>query len=196
MSERKRIGLVPAPGAALVAVWPVRPPRPPKPPPPVAAPAADGPREIVLTFALPPRVLEPNRSQRNTRWKSSERKRYRAACKTAATYQLMAWCHEQHVKQWEPMKLVVVGLAMEYCYNHARRLDPDNAIASTKGLMDGLTDAGVWVDDGPSHLSYGAIQVTKHKPDCICGGRVVMTLTEQERKTRRERHDPGTRSPG
>ena len=34
-----------------------------------------------------------------------------------------------------------------------RRLDPPNLYPTTKPLIDGLTDAGMWVDDDHEHMS-------------------------------------------
>lgn len=37
-------------------------------------------------------------------------------------------------------------------YPSAGRADPNNAAPTTKALVDGLTDAGVWTDDDSAHL--------------------------------------------
>ncbi|MCD4557631.1 hypothetical protein [Schaalia sp. lx-100] len=50
----------------------------------------------------------------------------------------------------------VAGLCMVSVYvqyAHRRRADPANTYPSVKAMLDGLTDAGVWVDDDSAHVA-------------------------------------------
>ena len=58
----------------------------------------------------------------------------------------------------------------------AGRFDPANAYPTVKPIIDGMTDAGVWVDDDDTHLDGGPVD-----RDMRAGWhRVILTITPLE----------------
>jgi crossover junction endodeoxyribonuclease RusA len=59
-----------------------------------------------------------------------------------------------------------------------RRRDPANLYPSVKALVDGLTDAGAWIDDDAAHVSGPDMRLGEVVPR----GRLVLTITELPRE--------------
>lgn len=73
----------------------------------------------------------------------------------------------------------IASLAVYVGYPTSRRSDPANSYPTVKGLVDGMTDAGVWPDDDSAHLpliTFG------RDPDTKTPGRyrLRMVLMSQE----------------
>lgn len=64
-------------------------------------------------------------------------------------------------------------------YPKAGRADPSNASPVVKAALDGLTDAGVWLDDDSDHVV--AVEYRRDRPSGQVGVHTVrLTITEQE----------------
>lgn len=68
------------------------------------------------------------------------------------------------------------------CYVHSRRqggrMDPANAYPAVKAIVDGLTDARVWVDDDDAHLQGPVPHQGEPVPSLAVGfHRITLTIT-------------------
>lgn len=90
----------------------------------------------IIVPMCPPEELNPNA---RVHWRPY--RRASGALRTAAKYAALAD---------GPIDLIAgrVDVSIRVCWPKRRRvLDADNALASCKAALDGLTDAGVWRDD-------------------------------------------------
>lgn len=93
---------------------------------------------MIVTLPLPPQQLKPNV---RTHWRAKAAKvaEYRATARDEA----MAAAYSYDLT--EPVTEATVRV---YAYwPTARRMDPDNLLATMKAAFDGVTDAGIWHDD-------------------------------------------------
>lgn len=94
---------------------------------------------IVVTVPIPPRELSPN-ARPHYLTKARVKARYRRDCYLAALSDLSGYI----MPRWERATVDVRWYGKtKTCLS----MDRDNAIASLKAAIDGLTDVGVWVDD-------------------------------------------------
>lgn len=122
---------------------------------------------IVLSFPLPgaPWSLNAERTK-HWSWRSRQVRAWRTAALAAAT---VAGVGQQ------PRCRVHVALPFE----RAGRRDPSNYLPPVKAIIDGLVDAGLWVDDTPEF-------VVVEEPTLVVGGqRVVVTVEPLERSASR-----------
>ena len=68
-------------------------------------------------------------------------------------------------------RCVVVANIM---YPRRGRADPANAYPVIKALVDGLTDAGYWVDDDSEHVAK--LEILRSPGRVITGHHVVLTI--------------------
>jgi hypothetical protein len=91
-----------------------------------------------LEVAHPPRPLHPNAGRTQAqRMRRQCRRDYRSLCFAAAKSSLP--------ENWAPLERALWRGVWYFGTN--RRRDEDNLIGWMKAGLDGLTDAGVWVDD-------------------------------------------------
>lgn len=63
----------------------------------------------------------------------------------------------------------------------AGRIDPANAYPTVKPIIDGMTDAGVWVDDDDAHLDGPVPHRGPVDRDMLAGWhRIILTITPLE----------------
>ena len=90
---------------------------------------------------LPPREWNPNTK---THW------RRRETVKVAVQDEIIAQVREQG---WDQPALVMANVKLTWTFPDNRRRDPDNLVAASKPLIDGLTKAGVIADDSWQHMN-------------------------------------------
>ena len=93
---------------------------------------------MTITLPLPPQHLKPN-SRSHWRAKAKAVAQYRSDARYAA----MAAAYD--CQQIECFAAATVRIRAYW--PTTRKMDPDNLIASMKAAFDGLTDAGIWLDD-------------------------------------------------
>lgn len=121
---------------------------------------------VVLTFAPPARLLSMN-----------DRDHFRVRAPIVAEWRRAGWAagcttgRGPALRRLEGRQRVTVSLPVV----GRRRRDPMNFVATAKAIIDGLTDAGLWPDDDPGH-------VTVAEPVLVPGGTlVVVTITPAPR---------------
>ncbi len=92
--------------------------------------------EVVLP--LPPKELKPNARPHHMA-KANRVREYRSEARDAA----MAAAYDVDLMRQLPAASVRI---MAY-WPTVRTMDPDNLIATMKSAIDGITDAGIWLDD-------------------------------------------------
>ena len=94
---------------------------------------------MIITLCIPPAILSPNK-QSHWAVKARRAKKYRAEARIAA----IAAFNELGV---DPPRFATASIKCRFYYRNKARRDADNSMASIKSGIDGLTDAGVWIDD-------------------------------------------------
>jgi Holliday junction resolvase RusA-like endonuclease len=80
-----------------------------------------------------------------------------------------------HARAAKIPQLARASVLVEPCWTTARRLDPANLAPTSKACLDGLTDAGVWLDDDSEHV----VAVTFKRGPRVKGlARLRLTITE------------------
>lgn len=94
---------------------------------------------ITITLPLPHKHLSPNA---RVHWgrKSDAAK----SARRAAKYTAMAMLADLRM---DAPRMTSARVEYRFYFKTRARHDADNAIASMKASLDGLTDAGLWVDD-------------------------------------------------
>lgn len=77
------------------------------------------------------------------------------------------------------LRLGTTHVAAFIGYPTNRKADPANAGPTTKALIDGLVDAGVWPDDDSTYV-LGPTHLRDPKPDVVGVYRVRLVLTAQD----------------
>lgn len=110
--------------------------------------------------------------------------RYHWADKAKRTRLLRAMGKSAAVKAGAPRFTVPVHVTATIHGRTARRVDPANAYPTVKALVDGLTDAGVWVDDDAAHVDGPDMRLGGVDPSLPAGAHrviiVISTNDEQE----------------
>lgn len=113
-------------------------------------------KQIVVTIPIPPQACNPNRSHVHWRTRHAAAKRAREdamlCALEASDSERPGWSEAVcHIRWFGKTRSCL-------------RLDRDNIIAATKPSRDGLTDAGIWVDD--RHVRIGEVtrEVDKANP--------------------------------
>ena len=125
----------------------------------------------VIEIPLPPKSCSPNEeSHRHWRYRSTGRKQYREEAFYAA--------RAAHTMRFPgPVRVSVAfyvgGRRGDGRY---RPRDVQNGIASIKGLLDGLIDASVIVDDNAKVLTWGSVRIISDKAEHLGRAAVVLTL--------------------
>ena len=127
-----------------------------------AEPSADSAPPRTWTIALPAGTALLNANQR-LHWSVKARKV--AVIRSAAC--LLA--RQQRIPRIDQARILVT-----YRPASARRTDAGNWSPSAKACLDGLTDAGVWLDDDSEHV----LSETYVIGDKVPGGQLVLTITE------------------
>lgn len=110
---------------------------------------------IVVTVPIPPYALNPN-ARPHYLTKARVKARYRRDCYLAALSDLSGYI----MPRWEKATVDVRWYGKtKTCLS----MDRDNAIASLKAAIDGLTDVGVWVDD--HGVTWGTVTIDVCKLD-------------------------------
>ena len=105
---------------------------------------------ITIELPLPPQELRPNA---RVHWAKKARKvkEYRSRAKWAALRIMQREFGDLASRIGGeiiiPFPIEQPTVRVTMLNKTARKMDPDNLIASMKSAMDGLTDAGVWADD-------------------------------------------------
>ncbi len=100
---------------------------------------------LTIVLRLPPKNLSPNRppaSKRGRMAKAKAAEKYKKEAKEAVLAEGIETGPWQHAT-----------VSALFYHKTNRRRDPDNAMASLKPAYDGLTEAGLLVDDDSEHLS-------------------------------------------
>ena len=118
--------------------------------------------------------------------KARARKSYREA-----GFQAVFGIHNN--PEWSPIRPVVISPAF-YCGPATfgnllgivqtglyRPTDPDNALASIKGFVDGMVDAGLVPDDSAKWVSYENPQLYRKKKEHQMRCELVLTIRQVER---------------
>jgi len=117
---------------------------------------------LPLSFPWPPSALRPNASSPGAwRYKQAAAKAYKADCAIA--------CRAAGLRRLEASK---AHLTLRFLPPDRRRRDLDNLLASSKWLIDAVSEA-IGVDD--CHFSY---TILRGEP--LKGGIVEVTITEGE----------------
>jgi len=134
---------------------------------------------ICVTVPLPSSKLSPNASRVHYREKASLIKKQREETRLVALE--AAYKYDQK----EPITSAIVQIIR---FNRSiRRTDPDNLIAQLKSTFDGITDAGVWVDD------LDVVYLPPIQKKSAANPRVELWIRQSPGDTRemRERYFPG-----
>ena len=92
------------------------------------------------------------------------------AAVTASLRHAAGWlARAQHIPRLDRAHVLAV-----YEPPDRRRRDPANLYPSVKACVDGLTDAGAWVDDDAEHVAGPDMRLG----DVCPGGRLILTITE------------------
>lgn len=98
------------------------------------------------------------------------------AAKTRAWRQAAA----VHARAARIPRLDRATVLVEPCWTSRRRLDPANLAPTAKACLDGLTDAGVWLDDDSEHV----LAVTFARGPHVKGmARLRLTITDAATET-------------
>lgn len=127
---------------------------------PSQKPCAKPGQFVSVTLPLPLQAVRPNARSRS-HWP-----------KTNAVKKMRAWANaapEIAVQFTNPVVSAVVYLKTKRCW------DRDNLTASCKAYLDGLTDAGYWLDD--SIVRWGSVEFEKDPSNV----RIVFTIAEPQR---------------
>jgi len=103
-----------------------------------------GAGDVVVAVSFTVEVPTPIPSVANKRWHWSKRHRHFASHRRVVALVLAA--KHSHALLSLPLKVTVVRIA-------PRRLDPDNAVASLKGIIDGVAD-WLGIDDGDGRIEW------------------------------------------
>ena len=93
---------------------------------------------MIIVLPLPPQQLKPN-----------VRCHWRAKAKATAAYRMdarLAAISEAH-RCGHIECLAAATVRIKAYWPTARKMDPDNLIATMKAAFDGMTDALIWLDD-------------------------------------------------
>ena len=125
----------------------------------------------VIVPMCPPEELNPNS---RVHWRPY--RRASGALRTAAKYAAL-----EHGGT-DPI-VGRVDVSIRVCWPKRRRvLDADNALASCKAALDGLTDAGVWQDDRQMRrVSVEQEKLDKAGNAMYPGGAIVVDIEEVSR---------------
>lgn len=129
-----------------------------------------------VEFPLPPRELSPN-ARPHFMARARATKRYREDC--------MLLTLAAKPKGWEgahPIEIDVVYRGFRGCGRYAAR-DCQNAVASMKGLVDGIVDAGVIPSDSAKWLSWGTFRLTTTVKEAGNRAGIFMRIRTQTRAT-------------
>ena len=77
--------------------------------------------------------------------------------------------------RWDPVEEGHVHFQLER--STRRKVDADACAGAAKAILDGLVDAGVFLDDGPDHVTA----ITYHAPRLT--GRDALTVLVAERRS-------------
>lgn len=108
----------------------------------------------MITLPLPHADLSPNARVHRMRLARRKKKaRFDGGIAAVAAINEAGW---RAAPRW-----VAVTVECHWFFRERRRRDSDNLTASLKAAMDGLTDAGVWLDDSgvtplPPVIAYDA----------------------------------------
>jgi hypothetical protein len=108
--------------------------------------------EYELRFPAPAAVKSLNQLSKGTSWgarkvESDWKRQWRDAASVVARI---------HYRDLEPFKGQPVEVTVALPFKDNRRRDPSNYIATTKGILDGLTDSGcLWPDDNSDWVRQG-----------------------------------------
>lgn len=120
------------------------------------------PQSITITMPLPPRILSPN-GRGHWAAKSKARASQRAAAFGYASAQVRG-----AGPKWPRTKLTIRWFAAD----KGKIPDVDNMIASAKGILDGMADAGAMLND------RGIESVDLWRNTDLKNPRVEVTITE------------------
>lgn len=121
---------------------------------------------ITITLPLPHKRLSPNARVHWGRKADATKSARRTAKYTAVA--LMADL------RLDAPRLSSARVEYRFYFKTNARRDPDNAIASMKASLDGLTDAGLWTDDSVVTLLPPVLAVDRVRPRV----EVVVTVSE------------------
>ena len=118
--------------------------------------------QITITIPIPPRDCNPN--QKHKHWRTLRR----ATAKARADAHVCALeALDGHAPKWQAAIVHVRWYGRD---KRCLRLDTTNAEASLKASIDGLTDAGLWVDDRRVRIADLTIDVDRERPrvELVC----------------------------
>lgn len=121
---------------------------------------------ITITLPLPHKHLSPNA---RVYWGQVATAKKRA--RRDAKYEAIA---EMSSSQISAPHLQSARVEYRFYFKTNHRHDADNAIASMKASLDGLTDAGLWTDDSVVTLLPPVLAVDRVRPRV----EVVVTVSE------------------
>ena len=111
---------------------------------------------ITITLPLPHKHLSPNA---RVHWGQLAEAKKRA--RRDAKYEAIA---EMSHMQLSAPKLKTARVEYRFYFKTRHSHDADNAIASMKASLDGLTDAGLWTDDSVVTLLPPVLAVDRVRP--------------------------------
>jgi hypothetical protein len=108
---------------------------------------------LEIELPLPPQEASPNNhASRLARIRAIAAYRQLVALIASRRATAPGWC------SGHPVRMSLTFQLRGSADGHYRPSDPDNALAACKGLIDGLVDAGLIVDDSWRWLEIGSIR--------------------------------------
>lgn len=98
---------------------------------------------VTFWIKIPDKRLNPNNVRGNSRWAAIARNEAKKKSRNGAEMVVLSAMQQAGVLgNWKAATVEVKWYA-----ETARKLDRDNARAMLKGVLDGCTRAGLWIDD-------------------------------------------------
>jgi len=118
-------------------------------------------KSLTVTIPIPPKELQPNA---RVCWQAKAR----AVSKSRLDANMCAMeASDRHTPNWLHTRVLIRWFGKD---KRCLKLDKDNIISATKAARDGLTDAGIWIDDNGVNITGVEIEVDKDNPrvELVC----------------------------